>query len=185
VYPNRARSSGREKGSLANPAPNNAFIIGVIPHMCWLELKVPPPVITLLIAIGMWGISPQLSVTNAFQLARILAAAPFVLFGGFCGMFALGSFIQHRTSIDPHHPAKASHLVVTGLYRHTRNPMYLGLCLLLIGWGILLGAPIALFGPAIFVVYLTRFQILPEERLLLARFGNDYEVYCKQVRRWL
>ena len=153
--------------------------------MRWFELKVPPPVVTLLIATSMWGIAPSLSVTETFQPVRILPAAPFVLLGGFCGMFALVSFIRHRTSIDPHHPAKASCLVVTGLYRHTRNPMYLGLCLLLIGWGILLGAPVTLCGPAMFVVYLTRFQIRLEERLLLERFGKDYEAYCKKVRRWL
>jgi protein-S-isoprenylcysteine O-methyltransferase Ste14 len=153
--------------------------------MRWLELKVPPPVVTLIIATGMWGISPPQSVTETFQLVRIFPASPFVLLGAFCGMSALGSFIRHRTSIDPHHPAKTSCLVVTGLYRHTRNPMYLGLCLLLIGWVILLGAPVALFGPAMFVVYLTRFQIQPEERLLLERFGKDYEAYCKKVRRWL
>ena len=82
-------------------------------------------------------------------------------------------------------PERASALVERGIYRHTRNPMYLGLLCLLLGWTLALGQWAALLGPLVFVVYITRFQIVPEERVLLAHFGAAYDDYRQRVRRWL
>jgi protein-S-isoprenylcysteine O-methyltransferase Ste14 len=76
-------------------------------------------------------------------------------------------------------------LVTTGIYHHTRNPMYVGLLLVLLGWVSFLCSVIALLGLVAFVIYITRFQIVPEERVLLAKFGADYAEYLARVRRWL
>jgi len=75
--------------------------------------------------------------------------------------------------------------VTTGLYRYTRNPMYLGLLVILIGAGLLSGSLLAVAVLPGFVAYLTIFQIRPEERRLSALFGNEYERYRQEVRRWL
>lgn len=72
-----------------------------------------------------------------------------------------------------------------GIYRHTRNPMYLGQALVLLGGMLWLGSAVALLVVPLFVGWITRFQILPEERVLSARFGADYAAFRREVRRWL
>ena len=76
-------------------------------------------------------------------------------------------------------------LVRSGVFRLTRNPMYLGLLLILLAWALFLGSGWSLLGPVVFVIYLNRFQILPEERVLAAKFGVEYAAYRKCVRRWI
>ena len=85
-------------------------------------------------------------------------------------------------------PGASSRLRITfrsSVYRYTRNPMYVGLLLLLVGWAAFLCAPWALAGPLAFHAYIERFQIVPEERALLSMFGESYGGYKARVRRWL
>ena len=82
-------------------------------------------------------------------------------------------------------PQAASSLVVAGVYKITRNPMYLGLSLVLVGWAVFLWSAWALLGPVVFVAYISRFQIAPEERVLASLFGSEYSAYKTKVRRWL
>jgi protein-S-isoprenylcysteine O-methyltransferase Ste14 len=98
---------------------------------------------------------------------------------------ALVHFLQRRTTINPLKPASASTLVTGGIYRFTRNPMYLGLATLLLAWAIYLGSLAALAALPLFILYMNRFQIAPEERALEARFGAEYIAYRARVRRWL
>jgi protein-S-isoprenylcysteine O-methyltransferase Ste14 len=95
------------------------------------------------------------------------------------------AFRRAQTTVNPLHPGKASALVASGIYRITRNPMYAGMALLLSGGAVLLGTVGAWLGPLAFVAFITRFQILPEERFMAAKFGDDYTRFCQQVRRWL
>jgi protein-S-isoprenylcysteine O-methyltransferase Ste14 len=96
------------------------------------------------------------------------------------------SFRRAQTTVDPTRPAKASALVVGGVYRLSRNPMYLGFLLLLLAWGVYLShLPSLLLAPLAFVLYLNRFQITPEERALESLFGDEYRAYKREVRRWL
>ena len=83
------------------------------------------------------------------------------------------------------HPEAASAIVTVGIYRFTRNPMYLGFLLLLIAWAVFLGNIVSALMPLLFIAYMNRFQIAPEERALHARFGVPYETYLRSVRRWL
>jgi protein-S-isoprenylcysteine O-methyltransferase Ste14 len=95
------------------------------------------------------------------------------------------AFRRAQTTITPLKPETASSLVSTGIYGFTRNPMYLGLLTVLIGWAVYLAAPFALFGPLFFWLYIGRFQIVPEERALSALFGDRFTQYTAKVRRWL
>lgn len=95
------------------------------------------------------------------------------------------AFLRARTTVTPLKPEKASTLVVGGLYRVSRNPMYLGMLILLIGWSLWLGNPASLLLLPVFVIYLTVFQIKPEESALSEKFGADYDAYRRRVRRWL
>jgi protein-S-isoprenylcysteine O-methyltransferase Ste14 len=152
--------------------------------MQWLEHKIPPPLFGLLCAIGMWWSSSGLQWEAVGTLRYSLAGLVLVVGLGFDALGLL-AFRRARTTVNPLRPGKASALVATGVYRITRNPMYVGMALLLCGWAAMLGSLAALAGPLVFVLFITRFQIVPEERVLSAKFGEDYTRFCQQVRRWL
>lgn len=149
-----------------------------------LESKIPPPIVMLLIGGLMWMVSgkPAIRITGfaATAAAFVLAAVGMIV--ELAGLF---SFLRARTTFDPIHPQSATRLVVTGIYRFTRNPMYLGDLILLLAWAAFLARPLALVFTPLFVLYINRFQIKPEERALSALFGNRYEEYKSRVRRWL
>jgi protein-S-isoprenylcysteine O-methyltransferase Ste14 len=111
-----------------------------------------------------------------------------VLFGslalGFAGS-GIRAFLRARTTINPVRIEEASHLVTGGIYGVTRNPMYVALSALLMGWACWLASPWVLAGPLTFTLFIHRYQILPEERVLAAKFGPEYIAYCRRVRRWL
>tara|TARA_R110002074_G_scaffold31444_5_gene88305 strand:+ start:1010 stop:1285 length:276 start_codon:yes stop_codon:yes gene_type:complete len=90
-----------------------------------------------------------------------------------------------KTTINPTKPGRASFLIIFGVFKITRNPMYAGIMLALIAWAIFLSSPWALLGPLAFVLYISRFQIAPEESALDALFGPEYAAYKARVRRWI
>lgn len=150
-----------------------------------LELKVPPVVVVLTI-----GLLMKLSARWDFPLAwagplqRDLAYA-FSIIGVLIAVTGVVSFRQARTTVDPRDPNKMSALVTRGIYRFTRNPMYLGMLFVLIGWALWLGQTWPWIFLPLFVVYLNRFQIVPEERVLERMFGAAYAAYRAKVRRWI
>ncbi|HYD75073.1 isoprenylcysteine carboxylmethyltransferase family protein [Ramlibacter sp.] len=153
--------------------------------MASLEHKIPPPVIGALAAGAMWGaagLGPAFTLPSA---ARMVAVALLVVAGLSFDLLGLVAFRSSRTTVNPLAPQRASALVTSGVYRITRNPMYLGMALLLLAWALYLSSWLALLGPIAFVLYITRFQILPEERALRAIFGDEFTRYAAQVRRWL
>jgi protein-S-isoprenylcysteine O-methyltransferase Ste14 len=95
------------------------------------------------------------------------------------------SFRRAKTTVNPLKPETSAALVSTGVYSHTRNPMYLGMVLALFAWAVYLSSIWSLVGPAFFVLYITRFQIIPEERALDRLFGAPFAAYKTRVRRWL
>lgn len=150
-----------------------------------LEKRIPPVLATLVCALLMALLAyllPPVEIAWAWRLGAALALA--ALGAGVC-LAGVASFRRARTTVNPLVPEQASSLVQAGIYRHTRNPMYLGFAILLVAWAALLGAPLALFAVAGFVLYLDRFQIAPEERALAGLFGADYTRYRERVRRWL
>ena len=100
-------------------------------------------------------------------------------------LVALAHFLRAKTTVNPLRPDAASALVIAGVFRFTRNPMYLGMAILLAAWAIYLANIAALAVLPLFVLYMNRFQIAPEERALEARFGAEYSRYRARVRRWL
>lgn len=159
--------------------------------MRWLEHRIPPPVIGLLLALTMWKVAafgPALPWADAQAGAGLPAHAPALLLAltglGF-DLAGLLAFRRARTTVNPLRPERSSALVSDGVYRLTRNPMYLGMALLLTAWALHLGAWLALAGPLLFIAYITRFQILPEERVMRDRFGEAFDRYAARTRRWL
>lgn len=153
--------------------------------MSWLEHRVPPPLVGLVTALLMAWFSggPQWHVPTGVDGWSVLLL---VLVGLSFDLAGLLAFRASRTTVNPLRPERASSLVTRGVYRITRNPMYVGMVFLLLAWGVYLAQwPALLLGPVTYVLYLTRFQIVPEERALLLLFGEEYRAYMARVRRWL
>lgn len=150
-----------------------------------LEAMVPAPVVALGVAGAMWLVAGNASppdsgarvrevvVTVALQLSAALAIAAFV------GLWRAG------TTFNPINPERATKLVTSGAYAISRNPIYLSLLLLLVAYAVRLWALPAAAGPAVYVAYITRFQIVPEERALEAKFGVAFTDYKRRVRQWI
>lgn len=149
-----------------------------------LELRIPPPAITLFFGLAMWLSARHFPGLDIEIPAGDLACGLLVMLGIVCDVAGFLAFRDRRTTINPHKPANTLAIVSHGIYRHTRNPMYLGLLLFLMAWAFWLTNLLAFVFLPGFVIYVTRFQIIPEERILAAKFGKSYTDYQKQVRRW-
>ena len=132
----------------------------------------------------MWSVSAWPPVIPLQPTVRLALAGALAVTGVGFDLLGLLAFFRSQTTINPLRPAKASALVTGGIYRITRNPMYVGLAFLLTGWAAWLGSLWPFLGPALFVAYITRFQIAPEERILRRKFG-EFDAYAARVRRWL
>ncbi len=150
-----------------------------------LELRVPPPVVAFICGLAMWAMSRLLpglraELPAAWWLAGACAIAGLAIAGA-----GIVAFHGAGTTHNPMKPERASALVTSGIYRWTRNPMYLGWLPIGLGWAIFLAHPIALVVLPLFLLYITRYQIVPEERVLREKFGDAYVGYCRRVPRWL
>jgi protein-S-isoprenylcysteine O-methyltransferase Ste14 len=154
-------------------------------NFSFLELKIPPPLVAAAAACLMWAIAWVLPSLNLALPGRTPAAMVAALIGGLISVAGVIEFRRARTTVNPHRPGTASALVAGGIYRLTRNPMYLGLALVLLGWAIFLANPLSLAILFLFVGYMNRFQIAPEEKALESLFGEASAEYRSKVRRWL
>lgn len=152
--------------------------------MSALELKIPPVAVVLLAVALMWLLS-AFAPSFAWQLPFGQAVAIILaLAGGIVAILGVLSFRRAKTTVNPTRPQTTSSLVSTGIYSHSRNPMYLGFLLVLLAWSVFLGNLLALGPVVVFVAYMNRYQITPEERALEAMFGADFTAYKRRVRRW-
>lgn len=148
-----------------------------------LDKRVPPTIVTLIFAAIIY-----LSAEYFYQFYffyQVIFSFIVALIGICILSVAIVQFKQFKTTVNPLKPESASVLVTSGIYQFSRNPMYLGMLLLIIGLWINTGAILGFSILPSYVAYLSYFQILPEERAMKAVFSGDYEVYCQQVRRWL
>jgi protein-S-isoprenylcysteine O-methyltransferase Ste14 len=150
-----------------------------------LELKVPPPAVALVVALVMWGVARVGTPLDIELGVRVAGALAIALIGAAFSVAGIAAFRRAKTTVNPMKPQAASSLVTDGVYRITRNPMYVGLTCVLLAWAVFMGVPWALMGPVGFVAYTTRFQIVPEERALSSLFAEQYRAYTASVRRWL
>ncbi|MDN5851100.1 MAG: isoprenylcysteine carboxylmethyltransferase family protein [Nitrococcus sp.] len=150
-----------------------------------LELRIPPPVIMLVTALLMWLLSAAVPAPMIGFAGNRVVAGLLVVVGLATGAVAVLSFRKAGTTIHPTKPDTSACLVTSGIYRRTRNPMYLGLLVILLGWAALLANIAALMSLPLFVGYINRFQIGPEERALAGKFPAEFDAYRQRVRRWL
>ncbi len=153
--------------------------------MLTLELKIPPLAVAILTVGAMWGMYLLFPPPEVPMIFRVVAATIISMIGLGLGLAGIISFWCAKTTVNPLKPEASSALVCSGIYRFSRNPMYLGVHFVLVAWAVFLGSAWTLLGPVAFVLYINRFQILPEERVLSARFGTAYSAYAAKARRWL
>ena len=150
-----------------------------------METRIPPPVLAILLAVLAWGVDQRVPQARlAFPLQAELGVILLAM-GLACMLSGVIAFRRAKTTVDPLHPDRATQLVVRGIYRRTRNPMYLGMLVLLAAWVTFLGQPLAMLVMPIWVWFIGRFQIQPEEAALRRLFGASYAAYCSTVRRWI
>jgi protein-S-isoprenylcysteine O-methyltransferase Ste14 len=151
-----------------------------------MHLKVPPVAVAGIAAALMYGLSivlPQFAFPLPFKNAITVIV---FLSGLLIAASGVVSFRRRETTVNPTRPSTASSLVANGVYRFSRNPMYLGLLLALVALGVYLTNPLIMLPVATaFIRYMNRYQIEPEEQALQQLFGEDFTAYKKTVRRWL
>lgn len=149
-----------------------------------LELKVPPLALVFLFGMLMWLVSASSVFTIALPW-RLAFALLFCTVGFAIVLAGVLTFRRAKTTVNPLTPEATTTMVTSGIYRVTRNPMYLGFLLVLAGWAMYLSNILAFALLPLFVWYMNRFQILPEERSLDAKFSHAFTAYKGSVHRWL
>ncbi|HWI81962.1 isoprenylcysteine carboxylmethyltransferase family protein [Ramlibacter sp.] len=150
-----------------------------------LALRIPPLAVVAVAALAIIG-AARAAPALAFRVpGQPVAAAILVLAGGAVAAAGVASFRHLRTTVNPMSPERASALATGGIYRYSRNPMYLGLLAALAGLALWVGNALSLAVLPAFVAYMNQFQIKPEETALLSRFGEPYARYRASVRRWI
>ncbi|HJW24467.1 MAG TPA: isoprenylcysteine carboxylmethyltransferase family protein [Rhodocyclaceae bacterium] len=168
---------------MATPGVRHPLLVARTHNMQNLETKIPAPVVAIVVGsfMKLYAWMAQISIDNSSTLAEVgirLSQLSAVI-----AILAFASFGVARTTINPLDPSRASTLVTGGVFRITRNPMYLSLLLLLVAYAVRLGSLVEWLGPALFVSYVTRFQIIPEERILAMKFGSAFLDYKDRTRR--
>jgi len=150
-----------------------------------LETRIPPPVVAVMFALLMWWVArvePPFNMDVALKLAMV---SGLLVLGAIFSLSGMWACHKVKTTVNPMKPHEASTLVNSGVYRITRNPMYVGLAFVLTAWAVYLNSLQALLGVLGLMLYIHGFQILPEERALIKVFGEEYLEYRSRVRPWL
>lgn len=150
-----------------------------------MKLLVPPPIVALVSGLGMWAVASALPTTSIAFPYQFVLGYGLIGLGVLIDLVSVLAFLKANTTVTPLAPEKASSLVTGGLYRFTRNPMYLGLLIILCGLAVLFGSLFNIAVLVAFITYISVFQIMPEEARLSQIFGSDYEAYKRSVRRWI
>ena len=148
-----------------------------------MKTKIPPPILAL-VMIGLIYLSSLLIVPTTFNYQSLLSVLVLIL-GLACALPSFRLFAKYKTTISPLKPSDTTALVTEGMYRYSRNPMYLGLLLLTIASTIWFGTWLGIIINIVFIFLINFLQIIPEEEALLTIFGEEYEDYKKSVRRWI
>ncbi len=150
-----------------------------------MATRIPPLAQLLFFMFLVWGlarIAPALSI----QSRALVWGGIFIVGIGLIFLtISVTAFLRAHTTVNPVNPQQTETLVTTGLYRISRNPMYLGMLLLLLGTTCVAQNIASLLVPFLFVFFITVLQIKPEERALQAKFGDVYKQYRRNVRRWI
>lgn len=150
-----------------------------------LKLKIPPLIVALLCGMLMWGIDTWLVIESLTFEVPWWGYVFFFISGFLMSQLGVITFSKHQTTTHPQHPEEATTLIRSGVYRFSRNPMYLGLLLVLLAGVLYFGNGATIVVLLLYVWYMNCFQIIPEEKVLQQKFGEAYREYKTNVRRWI
>jgi len=150
----------------------------------FMTLKLPPALVFVIFFVAMYLLSALLPFGDFDFFGRNYLILVLMGLAAIIAIISLFQFFSSKTTIDPRTPLKVTTLITGGIYRFTRNPMYLAILLVLLAWGLWLGNAFNTLLAAGFVGYMNKFQIIPEEEALTKLFDKEYKQYCTQVRRW-
>lgn len=150
-----------------------------------MRTRIPPLAQLILCGLVGWLVAKGLSEYTLVSVAIQSVGWALIALGSFVLLLSVRSFVREKTTVNPLLPGQVNTLVTTGLYRYSRNPMYFGMALLLAGFALLLQNLAALISPILFMLSVSYLQIIPEERVLKAKFGQSFIAYCQATRRWL
>ncbi|GAA3920390.1 isoprenylcysteine carboxylmethyltransferase family protein [Litoribacillus peritrichatus] len=149
-----------------------------------MDLKIPPLLVMFLMILGQVELSDWVPLLS-FPEMPIWLPVLWMVFGGVICLLAVVEVKRRKTTVDPRKPESSSSLVTQGIYQYSRNPMYLGMALFLVGTGFYFADISCMLAVIFFVLYIQRFQIMPEEEILKKTFGDDYSNYQNSTRPWL
>ena len=148
-----------------------------------METKIPPPIVTLIFGLSIYfsrGVFQAVEIQHSFYIGILL------LLGGVTILIsAVRSFKKDKTTINPLSPEQATKLVTDGIFKYSRNPMYLGMVFILSSMAVLFNLIGGIILIALFCFYITKFQIIPEERAMSNLFSQDFNKYKQATRRWI
>tara|TARA_B100001113_G_scaffold169697_1_gene138812 strand:+ start:128 stop:574 length:447 start_codon:yes stop_codon:yes gene_type:complete len=148
-----------------------------------METKIPPPIVTLVFGLSIYfsrGIFQVVEIKYSFYFGILLLLLGFVIL-----ISAVRLFRKDKTTVNPLSPEQASKLVTDGIFKYSRNPMYLGMALVLGSVAVFFNLTGGIILIALFCAYITKFQIIPEEKAMKDLFSDDFEKYKKVTRRWI
>jgi len=150
-----------------------------------MKLKIPPPIQTLIAVFAMLGLDTWIEISILESNLILIAVLVSCILAVFFLIFAVLGFLKFKTTVNPLKPESTSSLVTSGVYKYSRNPMYAGMALFLFAWLLWLSNPLNIAIFAAYIAYITQFQIKPEEKALTKIFGEQFHLYCQNVRRWI
>jgi len=149
-----------------------------------MKLKLPPVIVIFVFGVFMFLLNKFLPFGFFDFFGRLVMVKALIVIAIVVGLLAVVQFFKSKTTVNPSKPSKTTTLVTGGVYKFSRNPMYLGLLLVLLAWGLRLGNAFNVLLVAGFVAYMNKFQIIPEEKILASKFGKQYLSYVTKTRRW-
>ncbi len=148
-------------------------------------MRVPPVAVGLVVTAGIWALARWVPEATYRMPGHAVLAGAVLAAGCWTAIKGVMDFHRHKTTVNPLQPEKATTLVVDGIYRYSRNPMYLGMALVLGGWVVWQSNLLGWLGLPAFVLWMNRMQIAHEETALRAKFGPAFDAYAARVRRWV
>ena len=145
--------------------------------------KIPPPIVTL--AFGLMIYFSRNIFPDIKNIIFYILSLFFIILGPFILISAVRSFKAEQTTINPININNASSLVISGVFKYSRNPMYLGMVFILLALSFRFNLVGGILFTSIFIMYITKFQIIPEEAAMKSIFGEDFNKYKNKTRRWI
>ena len=148
-----------------------------------MKNKIPPPIVTFFFGLCIYFLQEYFP---EFNLEFLTILSYIFYFAGLTILvLAVRLFKKQNTTVNPIKIENASSLVTSGIFKYSRNPMYFGMIMILFGLALMFNLIGGILFTLLFAIYITKYQIRPEEEVMERLFGEDFLKYKNSVRMWL